>query len=483
MDGKPEAFWHSVFRDIDVIRNGLSGSYIVNLFDMPFVLLFVGATGILFGRYFFVVLLFLAAYAIFVSAAVYILGIVDDREKLAVKERDELVAGTIHNLSSLKSLSLTGKIRSMWLDYQAGIIDNTYKRNYALDICLVLSFVIYFVGITIFSVIGVYALDMGFLSAGTIVAILLLFSYNFYLINDFIKYLPEYFRFINSTERLSQVMAEQVDAIKSGEIEDVTDGDLALKKATLLDNRKNIILSDASFTFKEGSIYVVRAKSTFDSSLFLKALFGGYDLSAGEVMFDKYDVATLKADSIKDYIHYGAESHFVIEGTVKENLNCLISADGKDSSFAGFVGYRRAAEMLGLSEAVERLPNGYNTIIDAKTDLLSPEELKLLSLARVFVGNPRVMLFDQPFSGLSKAHKDRLIKAMEAAAAEKIIIISTLDRDSPRKILINIEDGKMSTLTAEAFEGAAASIAGKMPEPEDTAGNRALFRRIFGKKP
>ncbi|MBR1544657.1 MAG: hypothetical protein IJ638_01785, partial [Alphaproteobacteria bacterium] len=37
MEKKNDAFWHSVFSDIDVIRNGLSGSYIINLFDVPFV--------------------------------------------------------------------------------------------------------------------------------------------------------------------------------------------------------------------------------------------------------------------------------------------------------------------------------------------------------------------------------------------------------------------------------------------------------------
>jgi ABC-type bacteriocin/lantibiotic exporter with double-glycine peptidase domain len=484
MDRKPEAFWHSVFQDIDVIRNGLSGSYIVNLFDIPFVFLFLGTTGILFGRYFFVVLLFLLAYAVFVGFAIYILGVIDDKEKMAVKERDELVAGTIHNLSSLKSLSLADKIKNMWTDYQAGIIDNTYKRNYALDVCLVLSFVIYFLGLAIFSIIGVYAQDTELMSGGTIVAILLLFSYNFYLINDFIKFLPEYFRFINSTERLGQVMTEQVDAIKSDVIEEVTSGELSIKDATLLDNRKNTVLSGASFTFKEGNIYVVRAKSTFDSSLFLRMLSGGYDLESGEVMFDRYSVATVRADSIKDYIHFSPEHYFVIDGTVKENLNCLVSGEDKDSAFEGFVDYRRAAEMLGLSEVAERLANGYNTIIDAKTDLMSAEELKLLSLARSFVGNPRIMLFDQPFAGLSKAHKEGLIRAMEVMSQDRVIIISTLDKDIARKILINIDDGKMTQLTSEAFEGASKDISSRLEAAEEEASaNRALFRRIFRKKP
>jgi ATP-binding cassette subfamily C protein LapB len=480
MEKKTEAFWHSVFADIDVIRNGLSGSYVVNLFDVPFVLLFVGTIGILFDRYFFVVLLFLLAYAAFVVFAVYMLGVVDDKEKMAVKERDELVSGTIHNLSSFKTLALTDRVRDMWMDYQESIIDNTYRRNYTLDICIVLSFVIYFLGLVVLSIVGMYALDTGLMSAGALLAALLLFSYAFILIDSFIKYLPEYFKFINSTERLSQVMAEQVDAIKTESIDSVTTGNLVLKNVVLDDGRRSAILSGVDFTFKDGTVYVVRAKSTFDSSIFLKSLLGAYDLESGQVMFDRYDVAQLAADSVKDYMHYSGEGYFAIEGTIKENLNCLISKDEKDSAYAGFVDYRKAAEMLGFDEAVARLPNGYNTTIDAKTDLLSQEELKLMSIARVFVGNPRVMLFDQPFLGLRKNYREKLIAALAAMSADRIVIVSTLDKDIAKKTVVSIEDGKMTTLNSDTFDEASKEIAGRTPE--DEGGNRALFRKIFRKK-
>ena len=104
----------------------------------------MGVVRILFGKYFFVMLFVFLLYLVIVLSAIYMLGIVDDKEKLAIKERDELVSNTIRNLSSLKTLSLSDKVMYMWKDYQRSIIDNTYKRNYMLDIFLVLSFVIYF---------------------------------------------------------------------------------------------------------------------------------------------------------------------------------------------------------------------------------------------------------------------------------------------------------------------------------------------------
>ena len=486
MEKKNDAFWHSVFADIDVIRNGLSASYVINLFDIPFVLFFMGMIGILLGKYFFIMLFIFLVYFVIVGFAIYMLSIVDDKEKLAIKERDELVSNTIRNLSSLKTLSLSNKIMYMWKDYQRSIIDNTYKRNSTLDIFLVLTFVVYFVGLVILSLTGYHSFSLNLISLGEVVAILLLFSQTFFLFNSFIKYLPEYFKFINSTERLSQVMSEQVDAIKTEVIEDVTLGNLELKHFTLEDSRKNVILKDVNFTFKEGLLYVLRAKNTFEGSLFLKSLFGGYENEEGEVLFDRYNVANLKTESLKDYIRYASETSFVIEGTVKENLNCLVSKNSVDDKFAGFMSYKEVSKLLGFDEVIEKLPNAYNTLIDNKTDLLSPEELKLLSIVRVFVGNPRVILLDQPFLGLRKKYKENLIKLLQDISKEKIIIVSTQEKELSKRIVLNIEDEKINTLTIEAFNDASKDLENKIygdnPDDTDPSETRALFKRIFRKK-
>lgn len=483
MEKKNDAFWHSVFSDIDVIRNGLSGSYIINLFDIPFVLLFMSFIGILLGKYFFVMLFIALFYIVVIVSTGYTLGIVDDKEKLAIKERDELVSNTIRDLSSLKSLSLSDKVMYMWKDYQRGIIDNTYKRNYTLDMFLVIAFVIYCVGLVIFSLIGEHSYNLGFMSLGALVAILLLFSHSFYLINNFIKYFPQYFKFSNSTERLAQVMAEQVDAIKTEVIEDITLGNIELKNFTLEDNRNNVILKDVNFTFKDGLLYVVRAKNTFEGSLFLRSLFGGYEASSGEILFDRYDVSNLKTDSLKDYIHYASETAFVMEGTIKENLTCLVSKNSADNNFAGFMDYKEVSKLLGFDDIVKGLPNGYNTLIAPKTDLLSLEELKLLSIVRVFVGNPRVILLDQPFLGLRKKYKENIIKLLQSIAKDKIIIISTQEKELSKRLVLNIEDEKISTLTVEAFEDASKDLQNKIyGDDMDPSETHALFRRIFRKK-
>ncbi len=469
MEKKKTSFWNTLFADIDVIRNGLTGSYITNVFDMPFVLLFIGVIGILLGRYFFVVIVFLFVYLLFMAIASYILGVVDDKEKMAIKQRDDLVSSSVQNLSSIKSLSLTDKVKNMWIDYQKSIIDITYKRNYTLDICLVLNFIIFFLGLVVFSLIGVYSFELEKISMGAVVAILLLFSLMFYVVNSFIKYLPQYFKFVNSIERLSQVMVEQVESIKTENIDEVSVGNISLKNVSVEDSLKNIILKNVDYSFVDDNLYILKGNNTFDVSLILKSLIGAYDLSTGNVFFDKYDISLIKAESLKNYIHYVGESAFIIEGTIKENLNIFISNLNDDNDFAGFVDYKKVANILGLDEVIKKLPSGYNTIIDSKTDLLSQEELKLLSIARVFVGNPKVMIFDQPFLGLRDVYKQKLLNAFNLFSNDRIIILSTLEKNIKNATILNIDNGNFVEVK-ETFD-----------DNQDSGVNRALFRRILKK--
>ena len=105
-----------------------------------------------------------------------------------------------------------------------------------------------------------------------------------------------------------------------------------------------------------------------------------------------------------------------------------------------------------------------------------------MSIVRVFVGNPRVILLDQPFLGLRKKYKENIIKLLQDISKDKIIIISTQEKELSKRLVLNIEDEKISTLTVEAFDYASKDLQNKIYWDDDPAETRALFRRIFRKK-
>ncbi len=471
MEKKGHTFWHLLFADIDTIRQGLSGAYIVNVFDIPFVILFMTFASFLLGKYFFILILILILYITLLIAAKYLVSREDEREKFSVAARNDLVVNTINDLSNFKTVNVSQKIMTMWNDYQHNVIENTYSRNYYLDLFIVLNFILYFIGVSIISFVGISLYKSGGLAIGNIIACVILFSKSFYLINNFVEYLPQYFNFMRSSERISILMAEQVENLKTLQITEIVNGNLTFDNVTLNDNRNNAILKDANFNFTDGMPYILNAKNSFEGSIILKALFGSNEVVSGNIKFDTYDIAEVKRDSIKDFIHYLPASSFVMDGTVKENLNFLLPQSMMDKKFNGFLDYKDASRILGFDEVVSKLPNGYNTIINSKTDLLTQEELKLLNLTRIMVGNPHVILLDRPFNDLSETYKDKLVLYLKKVAEYKIVIISTDTPVFDTQILVNVKNTEIKSETVNKKD--------EMINSSDGSETRAMFKRIF----
>ena len=85
--------------------------------------------------------------------------------------------------------------------------------------------------------------------------------------------------------------------------------------------------------------------------------------------------------------------------------------------------------------------------------------------------------------GLRKKYKEKLIDLLQNVAKEKIVIVSTQEKEFSKRVVLNIEDEKITTLTVEAFQDALKDLESKIPSDDDTdpSETRALFKRIFRK--
>ncbi|MCL2439397.1 MAG: ABC transporter ATP-binding protein/permease [Alphaproteobacteria bacterium] len=463
-----EGLMSAVLADLDQARGFLANSHISALLDFPFIVVFAGGLGVLFSNTIVIPAAIAIIYIIFLSVAAGMLGSAAEGYLAAKLERDEIAHMSIRDISSIKNLNLSQKITNMFKDYQGVMAWEEGKRNRVLDRMMLLSGAIGFFTLLLVGVAGGAMVAGGGMSVGALAAAVMVVLYIHIIATGFLKYLPEHYRFSNSLIRLSELLAQSAGEQKSVRIEEITDGDLQLSDVEIQDNQGSVILKGASYTFTEGMPFVIAAKSSFDAGAFLKLLFGGYKLSAGRVKFDKYDVASLSADSMKDYIRFCPENYFVIDGTVKDNLTCFVSKGATDEDFAGFMGYREVARLLGLDEMVAKLPNGYNTMLSSTNNVLNEEWLKLLSVARTFVGNPRVLLFEQPMQGLSKSAASAFLELVRRVSLERIVVISSSEGIYMPRVVVDITGGE---------------IRAGLNETEDESGaSRSTFRRAFGVK-
>ncbi|MDR0367306.1 MAG: ABC transporter ATP-binding protein/permease [Rickettsiales bacterium] len=467
--GGAEGFFRSVLADMDSLRNALSGSYVTGAMDAAFSMLFMAGAAALAGGAFFIPIAFAAACWAGVFAAGRALAKAGSACRAALWDRDALVSSAIRDMPSIRTMNIAEKLRGMLKDYQSALGAAGQERMAALDRALSVNSAL------LFGALGALAAACGPMAAegamgyGTLAAALVLVSMAFSSVRDLIKYLPECFRFADSMERLSRIVAARVDGARVKSVEEISDGLLKIRSASLEDFGGRTVLSGASFDFSPGRAYLVKAASSFAAARFLKALAGAEPLSSGHVMFDRYDVDELAVASLGAFVRYVPPAALVVDGTIKENLSLFASS--RDASFESFIDYRKASAMLGFDKVAAGVPNGYGAVLSASDARLSPEDGKLLSLARAFVGNPRALLFDRPLSGLSEARKRAFLDAVSAEAADRIIIIYSEELLPIKHISLDISDGAIKA--SPPRDGSADA---------DESAPRAVFRKLFKRK-
>ncbi len=135
----------------------------------------------------------------------------------------------------------------------------------------------------------------------------------------------------------------------------------------------------------------------------LAALVGRfYDVSAGSVLLDGIDVRDVTIASLRQAIGVVSQDPFLFSASVRENIAFGVG-DASDDEIA------RAADLAQAREFIERLPDGYDTLIGERGITLSGGQRQRLAIARALIVDPRVLILDDATASVD-ATTEALIK-------------------------------------------------------------------------
>ncbi|MCG8639512.1 MAG: ATP-binding cassette domain-containing protein [Desulfobacterales bacterium] len=90
----------------------------------------------------------------------------------------------------------------------------------------------------------------------------------------------------------------------------------------------------------------------------------------------------------------------------------------------------KAAQKAGIHEMILKLPDGYDTMIDASGKNLSAGQRQLISIARALYGNPRFVVFDEPHTHLDEIGLKMLANTVNTLKQEKVTTVIVTDRSN-----------------------------------------------------
>jgi ATP-binding cassette, subfamily B, bacterial HlyB/CyaB len=150
---------------------------------------------------------------------------------------------------------------------------------------------------------------------------------------------------------------------------------------------------DFSMTLEPGRLTVLSGPSGSGKSTIARLLQGFYPPEEGRIEIDGRDIRGLSANELRQ--HYGVvpQDTVLFAGTVYENLAMA-------SPHANFEDVVSACRMAGIHEVIEKLPQGYQTVLGEHGVGLSGGQRQRLAIARALLKRPKVLIFDEATSGL-----------------------------------------------------------------------------------
>ncbi len=176
------------------------------------------------------------------------------------------------------------------------------------------------------------------------------------------------------------------------------------------------VLKGVSFHVKPGEKVLLVGPPGSGKSTLLRLIARLYKPTQGRILIDGVDVSRIRNESLRRLVAYVPQEPFIFNRSIKENI-----AVGKpDASFDEIV---RAAKIAKIHDFIETLPNGYETIVGERGITLSGGQRQRLALARALVGDPRIILLDDPVSNVDAETEEAIVRDLEEALHDRTVIM------------------------------------------------------------
>jgi len=215
-------------------------------------------------------------------------------------------------------------------------------------------------------------------------------------------------------------------------------GDIEFRNVSFHYQADQPILKDVSFHIRPGQVAAFVGPTGAGKSTIASLIPRFYDPVSGDILFDGINVRKLRQKSLRQQISFVLQETVLFHIPVWQNI-----AYGKPDASRDQI--LKAAELANAQEFIDKMPEGYNTMVGERGVTLSGGQRQRIAIARAVIRNSPILIMDEPSSGLDAVSEKLVFDALEKLMEGKtsIVIAHRLATIRKADVIFVLKDGKI----------------------------------------
>lgn len=181
-------------------------------------------------------------------------------------------------------------------------------------------------------------------------------------------------------------------------------------------NRVNKVIDKCSLSIASKEKIAIVGKSGCGKSTLVKLLMRYYDVARGDITINEVSVDNIATDTLRDVIGYASQDTFLFNDTIENNIRM----GNKTASHMDVV---EAAKKAAIHNTIIKFEKKYETKAGELGGRLSSGEKQRIALARLFLKDSPILIFDEPTSNLDVLNEGEILKSINDHCKDKTIIM------------------------------------------------------------
>lgn len=377
-----------------VVREFLTGRLFLTLLDAAALIVFVPLLALYSGLLTLVVAGFALVLAGVLAAAAVALRARLQTLYMAEAERQAMLVETVHGVATVKALSLEPVRRKDWDARSADVVERSVAVGALSAAARSVSGLLEKVmGVAVLW-LGVQLIFDGALTVGELVAFTMLSGRVTGPLIQLVTLVNDYQQAALSVRMLGEVMNAPPEPGASRGLQPRLTGELSLENIRFTyPGANSAALDGVSFAVPAGSVLGVVGRSGSGKSTLIRLLQGLNAPQRGLVRFDGHDLREIDKAHLRRQIGVVLQESFLFRGAVRDNVAIGLPEAGLEAVVA-------ACRLAGADEFIQRLPNGYDTVLEESAVNLSGGQKQRLAIARALLRQPPLLILDEATSAL-----------------------------------------------------------------------------------